>query len=93
MDLISTSIFLGLHISINVDPSSKDLNTLTFPWHAIAVISMSVCLSVCLSIYLSRMNSEYGEWKLVIYHFSQLVSAVAVFKGICSHLKMKVISK
>ena len=89
MDLISTSIFLGLHISINVDPSSKDLNTLPFPWHAIAVISMSVCLS----IYLSRMNSEYGEWKLVIYHFSQLVSAVAVFKGICSHLKMKVISK
>ena len=26
------------------------------------------------------MNSEYGEWKLVKSQFSQLFSAVAVFK-------------
>ena len=38
------------------------------------------------------MNSEYGEWKLVKSQFSSLVSAMAVFKGICFHLKMKVIS-
>ena len=39
------------------------------------------------------MNSEYGEWKLVKSQFSELVSAVAVFKGVCSHLKTKVIYK
>ena len=39
------------------------------------------------------INSEYGEWKLVKSQLSQLVSAVTVFKGICSHLKMKVIYK
>ena len=37
------------------------------------------------------MNSKYGEWKLV--QFPQLVSAVAVLKRICSHLKTKVIYK
>ena len=29
------------------------------------------------------MNSEYGEWKLLISHFFQLVLAVTVFKEIC----------
>ena len=38
-------------------------------------------------------NSEYGEWKLVKSQFSKLVSAMAVFKGIFSLLKMKVIYK
>ena len=39
------------------------------------------------------MKSEYGEWKLVKSQFSELVSAVTFFKGICSHFKTKVISK
>ena len=38
------------------------------------------------------MSSEYGAWRLVKSQFSQLVSVVAVLKGICSHLKTTVIS-
>ena len=34
-------------------------------------------------IYTYIMNSEYGEWKLLISHFFQLVLAVTVFKEIC----------
>ena len=35
------------------------------------------------------MNSEYREWVSVTSQFSQLVSVVVVFKGICSHWKRK----
>ena len=39
------------------------------------------------------MNGEYAEWKLVKSQFSQLVSAVAFFIGICAPLKTKLICK
>lgn len=41
------------------------------------------------------MNSKNGEWKLVKrlvkIQFSQLVSAMAIFKGICSRLSTKMV--
>ena len=39
------------------------------------------------------MNSRFGKFKLVKSELFQLVSVVAVFKGIYSHLETKVIYK
>ena len=44
---------------------------------------------MCIYTYKYIMNSEYREWVSVTSQFSQLVSAVVVFKGICSHWKRK----
>ena len=46
---------------------------------------MYIYVYIYIYTYTYIMNSKYGEWKLVISQFSQLLLAVNVCKEIFSH--------